>query len=101
MSYKQGFADGWNAAMERFGPHEEDLDERAERSQFMGAIRPAVRMKRKRARSAVQKLLDDMAATAWKKYRRTSPKGKKSYMDIRSRVSRSMEYKKKAKRMKK
>lgn len=59
------------------------------------------KIRRKRTRSPVQKLLDDMAGKAWKQYKRAFPNGKKSYMDIRSRISRSQEYKKKAKRLKK
>jgi hypothetical protein len=56
--------------------------------------------KRKRTRqSPKQKLLQEMADKAWKKYKRTTPKGKKTYIQIRAQVSRSQAYKKKAKRL--
>ena len=44
-----------------------------------------------------QKLLTQMTKTKWAKYKRGS--GKKTYVDIRAQVSRSAEYKRKAKRL--
>lgn len=55
MSYKDGFTDGWNAAMERFGPHQEDLSFDDEKRQFLGAIGPSVRAVRKKAKRKLSK----------------------------------------------
>lgn len=53
----------------------------------------------KRKRSKKQQLLDSMAKKAWDKYKRKTPNGKKTYIDIRTRVSKSQDYKKKAKKL--
>lgn len=91
--YDSGYDAGYKKAMsEQTGRAVTGMRNRAQSSRVT---------KRKRSRSPVQKLLDDMAGKAWKSYKRNSPNGKKSYMDIRSRVSRSQDYKKKAKRLKK
>lgn len=66
-------------------------------SRYIG--NPTGSRKRKRTRSKKQKLLDDMASKAWKKYQKQTPNGKKTYIDIRSRVSKSQDYKRKAKKL--
>ena len=98
MSYKDGFRDGWNAAMERFGPHQEDLSFEDEKRQFLGSLRPNLKaVRKKRKQSGKQKILTQMAKKAWDKYKKGN--GKKSYIDIRAQVSRSQAYKKKTKGM--
>lgn len=57
------------------------------------------RKRRKRKRSPKQKLLDDMANKKYQAYKKKSPKGKKTYIDIRSQVSRSREYKRRANKL--
>jgi hypothetical protein len=57
------------------------------------------RKRRKRKRSPKQKLLDDMANKKYQAYKKKSPRGKKTYIDIRSQVSRSREYKRKASKL--
>jgi len=51
----------------------------------------------KRRQSGKQKLLSTMAGTAWTRYKRGN--GKKTYIQIRAQVSRSAEYKRKAKKL--
>lgn len=65
-------------------------------------ILPLDEPKRKSSKrqSPKQKLLSTMADKAWKRYKRQYPKGKKTYITIRAQVSRSQEYKRKAKRLK-
>lgn len=103
----ESFARGYRMAkldMARSNPDVDFVETNRDISGFprtFSRVSDAPVRRRKRSRSPLQKLLDDMAGKAWKQYKRTSPNGKKSYMDIRSRVSRSQEYKKKAKRLKK
>lgn len=63
---------------------------------FMSSMKPK---KRKRKVTGKSKILNDMASKAWAKYKKKTPKGKKTYIDIRSQVSRSREYKRKTKGM--
>lgn len=64
---------------------------RAEREAF------GIQKKRKRKQSSKQKLLTQMTKSKWNKYKKTS--GKKTYVQIRAMVSRSQEYKRKAKKL--
>jgi hypothetical protein len=63
---------------------------------FMSSMKPK---KRKRKVTGKSKILNEMADKAWKKYKKNSPKGKRTYIQIRSQVSRSREYKRKTKGM--
>ena len=56
-----------------------------------------VQKKRKRRQSPKQKLLTEMTAKKWNQYKKGS--GKKTYLQIRAMVSRSQEYKRKAKKL--
>ena len=53
--------------------------------------------KPKRKQSKKQKILTDMSKKAWDKYKKGN--GKKTYIDIRAQVSRSVKYKKATKGM--
>ena len=53
--------------------------------------------KRKVKQTPKQKLLTQMTAKKWNKYKKGS--GKKTYVEIRAQVSRSQEFKRKAKRL--
>ena len=56
------------------------------------------KQKRKRRQSPKQKLLSQLTDKKWKQYRKGS--GMKTYIEIRAQVSRSQDYKRKAKRLK-
>lgn len=90
-SYSQGFADGVAFAREQMGIG------------FKEASMPALqatgkaRFNKKRKQSGKQKLLTQMTKKKWDKYKKTS--GKKTYVQIRAMVSRSQEYKRKAKKL--
>jgi len=89
--YREGFRDGYEAgraSVERFS------GERILSMQTLGS-EPK---KMKRPASPKMKLLTKMTATKWAKYSKGS--GKKTYVQIRAEVSRSMAYKKKCKGMK-
>lgn len=60
--------------------------------------RPAM-VKKKRKATGKTKILNEMASKKWKAYKKKSPNGKRTYIDIRAQVSRSMEYKKKVKKL--
>ena len=87
----EGFLDLLN---EKFGS-----DMRVERRQspLTGGRAISKKSKPKRKQSPKQKLLAEMTDKKWKVYKKGS--GKKSYFDIRGQVSRSAEYKRKAKRL--
>jgi len=85
-SYQEGFRDGVAFARAQMGITESDLATR-QRKPF------AV----KRKQSGKQKLLTQMTKKKWDKYKKTS--GKKTYVQIRAMVSRSQEYKRKAKKL--
>ena len=55
-----------------------------------------VRKPRKKPQKGKAKLLTDMTAPKWNKYKKGS--GKKTYVQIRAQVSRSMDYKRACKR---
>lgn len=98
--YERGFIAGWRARTEDlYGadpsvqPDPESrgfLRTRATLSQF------GAKPKRKKPQKGKAKLLTDMTAPKWKKYKKGS--GKKTYVQIRAQVSRSMEYKRACKR---
>ena len=56
-------------------------------------------MKKKRKATGKTKILNEMAKKKWEAYKKNTPKGKRTYIDIRSQVSRSQEYKKKVKKL--
>lgn len=102
--YIAGFNDGWAHALDRYRPgmdYFEDEEIAEELESFRDAKRMAgIRRKPKRKKqSPKQKLLTEMSQKKWKSYKRNSPKGKKTYVQIRAQVSRSQAYKKKAKRL--
>jgi hypothetical protein len=85
-----GYAHGLNEARRDIGSSfGETVPERLEK------IR---KTKRKRRQSPKQKLLTQLTNKKWKQYRKGS--GKKTYIEIRAQVSRSQDYKRKAKRLK-
>ncbi len=86
-SYSQGFADGVAFAREQMGVTASDLVPRQRRKKVGGGNR----------NSPKQKLLTEMTAKKWNQYKKGS--GKKSYVQIRAMVSRSQEYKRKAKKL--
>lgn len=95
--YRAGFADGWDRRS-LAGSSVSTRDEAFpyEKRQAVKRTRP----RKSRRQSGKQKLLTDMAGKKWKAYKRNTPKGKKTYIDIRAQVSRSQAYKKKARRLK-
>ena len=56
-------------------------------------------MKKKRKPTGKTKILNEMAKKKWEAYKKNTPNGKRTYIDIRSQVSRSQEYKKKVKKL--
>jgi hypothetical protein len=84
--YREGFADGLASA----------LDAGVSETRVVQA-KAFVQKKRKRRQSGKQKLLTQMTKKKWDKYKKTS--GKKTYVQIRAMVSRSQEYKRKAKKL--
>ena len=58
--------------------------------------RPAMKKRRPTGKS---KILNEMAKKKWNAYKKKFPKGKRTYIDIRSQVSRSQEYKRKVKKL--
>jgi len=86
-SYSQGFADGVAFAREQMGVTASDLATRQRRKKVGGGNR----------NSPKQKLLTEMTAKKWNQYKKGS--GKKTYVQIRAMVSRSQEYKRKAKKL--
>jgi hypothetical protein len=97
--YREGFMDGFKIG-QNLADNFHGKDERGRRSGFFDAddfIKPIKKQKRKRTQSPKQKLLAEMTDKKWKVYKKGS--GKKSYFDIRGQVSRSAEYKRKAKRL--
>jgi hypothetical protein len=86
--YDEGFRDGFSVARNKFqGRHVRKSNPR-----------PETAPKKKRRQSPKQKLLTQLTDKKWKQYRKGS--GKKTYIAIRAQVSRSQDYKRKAKRLK-
>jgi hypothetical protein len=88
--YDKGWRDGVEYAMS-FNPSSSKFIPMRE-----GEVMPLPK-KRKRRQSGKQKLLTQMTKKKWDKYKKTS--GKKTYVQIRAMVSRSQEYKRKAKKL--
>lgn len=85
--YDAGYESGYRAASSgqfRDGPFERAI-----------GLAPS-KKKRKKPQKGKAKLLTDMTAPKWKKYKKGN--GKKTYVDIRAQVSRSQDYKKACKR---
>jgi nucleoid-associated protein YgaU len=93
-SYRQGFRDGYETAIGGRAPVTDEFFEDLSRiTMGKGLSKP----KRKVRQTPKQKLLTQMTKKKWDKYKKGS--GKKTYVQIRAQVSRSMEFKKKAKRL--
>lgn len=91
-SYSQGFADGVAFAREQMGVTAGDLAIQRIRGRSMLDAKP-----KKRKQSAKQRLLTEMTNKKWSQYKKGN--GKKTYVQIRAMVSRSQEYKRKAKKL--
>ncbi len=89
-SYSQGFADGVKFAREETGSTKPFANTMANEI-IMNKAR------KKRKQSPKQKLLTQMTDKKWRQYKKGS--GKKTYVQIRAMVSRSQEYKRKAKKL--
>lgn len=94
-SYSQGFADGVAFAREQLGISQRDIALSNIRGEPL-TIKPTM-LKRKRKQSPKQKLLTEMTNKKWTQYKKGN--GKKTYVQIRAMVSRSQEYKRKAKKL--
>lgn len=90
-SYSQGFADGVAFAREQMGVSQSDMTRAKILANAPFGSKP------KRRQSKKQKLLTEMTAKKWNQYKKGS--GKKTYVQIRAMVSRSAEYKRKAKNL--
>jgi len=98
--YERGFKQGWLARSEvDFAVSQGDTRPRdvIGREKFDIGMQPSFRKPRKRKQSSKQKLLTEMTDKKWKAYKKGS--GKKTYVQIRAMVSRSQEYKRKAKKL--
>lgn len=84
--YQKGFRDGFEAGYNNAVGNQIELTTSA-----------AAFSKPKRKQSKKQKLLTSMTAKKWKAYSKGS--GRKTYVEIRSQVSRSKAYKSKAKKL--
>jgi len=104
--YTEGYSDGYAAAMRNmrqgFIPGVQEIRP-TDRELHEGTwdIPPGAfgrkRKKPKRKQSGKAKLLTQMTAPVWKKYKKGS--GRKTYVQIRAQVSRSQAYKRKAKKL--
>jgi hypothetical protein len=91
--YERGFKMGWTARSEvDFAKSQGD-----ERETYIIGREKFALHKQKRKQSPKQKLLAAMTEKKWKVYKKGS--GKKTYFEIRAQVSKSQDYKKKAKRL--
>ena len=99
-AYQRGFAHGYQTCISQYGDWDMTADEAYDRGKElapqMRSDRPR-RKKAKRKKSKKMQILDNLAAKAWKKYKKGS--GKKTYIEIRAQVSRSRDYKKKVKNL--
>ena len=91
--YRDGFKDGIAHANVMTG-----LWTNPEMAYEEQTFKPSPPKPRKRRQSPKQKLLTQLTDKKWKQYRKGS--GKKTYIEIRAQVSRSQDYKRKAKRLK-
>jgi hypothetical protein len=74
--YSKGFKDGWNAGLDRYGPHVEDSDESEELEQYKDARRLARPPKPKRKLSAWNKFVKANSKKPRFKYKSGAKKGK-------------------------
>lgn len=95
-SYAQGFADGVAFAREQLGVTQRDIALSNIRGEPITISKGGV-IRKKRKQSPKQKLLTQMTDKKWKQYKKGN--GKKTYIQIRAMVSRSQEYKRKAKKL--
>jgi hypothetical protein len=95
--YRQGYRDGYHDAMADLKADRGfDVSRaRTTRPDYMNLAKATKKVKRKQSGKA--KLLTAMTAPVWKKYKKGS--GKKTYVQIRAKVSRSLDYKRKAKKL--
>lgn len=97
--YERGFQSGWLARSEvEFAKSQGDTRESSiiGQEKFAIGMQPMYKKKRKTPQKGKAKLLTNMTAPKWNKYKKGS--GKKTYVQIRAQVSRSMEYKRACKR---
>ena len=96
--YRAGYRDGYEDAMRRM-PRPRHMVEgttpKLSGREFAEHFSEPPRKKRKKSKKV--QILDNLAAKAWKKYKKGS--GKKTYIEIRAQVSRSRDYKKKVKNL--
>ena len=93
QDFKDGFMMGWSAALG--GTYSEGMMGSLSEAKMDVGIRK--KAKRKIKQTPKQKLLTQMTAKKWNKYKKGS--GKKTYVEIRAQVSRTQEFKRKAKRL--
>lgn len=96
--YERGFIAGWRARTEDLYGSDPSVQPEPD---SRGSLRTRSRLershpKRKKPQKGKAKLLTTMTAPKWNKYKKGS--GKKTYVQIRAQVSRSMEYKRACKR---
>ena len=93
--YKDGYREGLTEKLEKISEWMPVVSESEFRSK--GGLPKKKPSNRKRNQSKKQKLLTSMTAKKWKTYSKGS--GRKTYVEIRSQVSRSKAYKSKAKKL--
>ena len=97
--WKDGYAAGFEAGVlsaTNAAEREMSYAGYGERALKRKSLTNAIRTGRKRPQKGKAKLLTDMTAPKWNKYKKGS--GKKTYVQIRAQVSRSLEYKRACKR---
>jgi hypothetical protein len=96
QGYREGYAAGFQEGWSQCGRGDSSTSSQKAYREYM-QFAPNSKPKRKRRQSKKQKLLSDMAGKAWARYKKGN--GKKTYIQIRAQVSRSAEYKRKAKKL--
>jgi len=93
-AYREGFSDGFRAGLQHSAnPTPSRIMPNVKSMQTLDKQK----RKRKVRQSPKQKLLTEMTKKKWNKYKKG--RGKKTYVQIRAEVSRSLEFKKKARRL--
>lgn len=100
--YRAGYSEGiffMTVRSQKGRPVQLSGSEQREIDSLVQAEREAfnIQKKRKRRQSPKQKLLTQMTDKKWRAYKKGN--GKKTYVQIRAMVSRSQEYKRKAKKL--
>jgi len=102
--YELGYRDGYRDAMQNnpYSPEDGPWSTGGKRARLGSGMLSmpeglTKKQKRRRKQTPKQKLLTQMSKKKWDKYKKG--KGKKTYVQIRAEVSRSMEFKKKARRL--